>query len=103
MLIPSYYLSFACFLLYFYLLYSVKIVTEMVTALLDRDYGTKLLCMIAQITNQQKVARSARPKVVALVTEALIAHMQAVDNIEAVNLPPLLRACETLGRFLVHR
>lgn len=85
---------------------SVKIVTEMVNALLDKDDGSKIICMITQISQQQKRekgAKTKRPNVITLVTEALLTNLQAVESIEAIHLPPLLRACETLGRFLVHR
>lgn len=92
---------------------SVKIVTEMANALLHRELGPRLLCVVNLQLRTQRRGNSpragsggrsnAKPNVIAMVTEALQNHLHAQLTIESMDLPPLLRACETLGRFLVHR
>lgn len=91
---------------------SVKIVTEMANALLHRELGPRLLCVLNQQLRTQRRSNSssprggrnnAKPNVIAMVTEALQNHLQAQLTIESMDLPPLLRACENLGQFLVHR
>ena len=85
----------------------------MVNALLHGELGPRLLSVVNQQLRSQRRGNSPRagsggrnntkPNVIAMVTEALQNHLQAQLTIESMDLPPLLRACETLGRFLVHR
>ena len=87
----------------------------MANALLDRQLGPRIICLVDQHLRGQRRPvntrtvpgksnnNNAKVGVIAMVTEALQNHLQAQRSIESIDLPPLLRACETLGRFLVHR
>ena len=76
----------------------MKIVTEMAAALLDKDYGSQLMTLMS-LQQHKQVSESA---VIAQVAQALVGHLQSA-TFESIELPPLLRSCEALGRFLVHR
>jgi hypothetical protein len=102
----------------------------MVSALLNLHHGPHLVCMINQsLRNKRNVSKSSKvifvlllfkfflhilttihiscfdeqTNAIALITDALQTNLQAAKGIESIDLPPLLRACETLGQFLVHR
>lgn len=81
----------------------VKFVTEMVAALLNPHDGVQLVYLCDQQLRQKTKRGEPRQSVMALVTQALTRLLGAQQTMESTDLPPLLRACETLGKFLIHR
>jgi hypothetical protein len=85
--------------------YSVKLLTELVNALFNAQDGAQLVFLCdQQLRLPSKHGGAKQQGVVALVTQALTRHLGEQQSLEdTVVLSPLLRACETLGKFLVHR
>lgn len=81
----------------------VKVVIELVAALFNATNGAQLIALCNQYLRAHRKRGEPRQHVVALVTQALSRLIGAQQTNESTDLPALLRACETVGKFLVRR
>lgn len=85
----------------------------MINALLGQNHSAILMDLLADYYSNNNSSstiiativnnsRSSGKTILPLVTNALVNHIQSLV-IDSIELPPLLRACEILGKYLVHR